>query len=89
MTFRSHDPAPAGHAFVAIGPHCWGRGDTIDRAKRRAGRAKPASHDGRFRYAVVLAPEDAQVGPFGDVQWTEHTCTVAECGQTVRSGGSY
>lgn len=72
--------APQGHCYLAIGPNCWGRAETREKARRRAARCKPTWIE-RTRYNVIVAPRDSWVDNFGFIRWDHdhESCTVESC----------
>ena len=54
---------PAGHEFMCMAPHLWGRGKTVEEAKKQARRFGPIYR----KYRIFIVPEDATVDDMGYV----------------------
>ena len=71
---------PAKTLYLAVGPHCWGRGETPQQAIARCRVNYPASLMKRIKgtnkpmpmsYNLYKGPEDLYVDEMGSVRWKE------------------
>lgn len=74
---------PEIHTYVAIGPHCWAKGETPQEAKTNARKFLPSKYRRKRKlFNVYRVPADARVNAMGDTVWDNanhvfETCT--EC----------
>ena len=57
---------------MVVGPMCWGKGDTVEQALKRAKNNKPRGFRGD--YEAFDVPDDAFVDDYnGSVRWADNT----------------
>ena len=62
----------AGRCYMVVGPHCWGKGDTVEEALKSAKKNKPSGFRGD--YEAFDVPDDAFVDDYnGSVRWADGT----------------
>ena len=62
----------AGRCYMVVGPMCWGKGDTVEQALKRAKNNKPRGVRGD--YEAFDVPDDAFVDDYnGSVRWADNT----------------
>lgn len=62
-------PASNENVYISVGPHCWGRSDTRQKAIREMKRNWPSMVPPTAEYAVYSCHPDTRVTEFGELAY--------------------
>ena len=71
ITHDEKAPNPNARCFLAIGPHCWGRATTCEKAIANARRCKPSFVKKPVKWVVFYCHPSTYIDDMGTLCWFE------------------